>query len=173
MRVFRAVILVICALALPARGHALGLKFCNDVEDDHARMACLQEHISALEETVVALSGRITTLEHDLESKVAMDATYKLRSVTQGKCLSLSADNQAPIQVGCDSPDSWTLLAGAPIKKDKPAAPTATPPVSPPSVASGSDSKATNPCKGLSPVGCAAKSERCEWKADKNKCGRK
>jgi hypothetical protein len=182
MRAFRAIVLALCTMGFPMQAHAFGMKFCDDIKDDQSRMACLQEHISHLEETIVALGGRVAALENELTQKLSAQATYKLRSVAQSKCLGLDGDNHAPTLITCDDPGSWTLLAGVPIKKpEKPASPASNPapdaassekpPAETPAAAD--QSKPANPCKGLDQPGCTAKSASCEWKPDKNKCARK
>jgi hypothetical protein len=183
MRAFRAMVLALCTMSFPMQAHALGIKFCNDIEDDRSRMACLQEHISQMEETIVALGGQVAALEHELGEKLGVGVTYKLRSVAQGQCLGLTGDKQ-PALVACDNPDSWILLAGPQIKKpEKPAAPAANPTPAPSAASSqtppaaaptsAAQPNAANPCKGLDQLGCTAKSADCAWKPDKNKCGRK
>ena len=171
MRAFAATLAALCTLGFAVPAQALGLAFCDDIKEDQARMACLQEHISHLEETIVALSGRIATLENALDKKLGAEVTYKLQGAG-GKCLGVSGDPPAPSLVDCDSQDSWRMLAGAPVKKpEKPAPPPSPTPQAP--AAAGPSAKASNPCKGLDQAGCAAKPDLCVWKADKNKCGRK
>jgi hypothetical protein len=181
MRAFTGMVLALCTMGFPMQVYAVGMKFCDDIQDDRSRMACLQEHISQLEETIVTLGGQVAALEHELEEKLGTGVTYKLRSVAQGQCLGLTGDKQ-PALVACDNPDSWILLAGPQIKKpEKPATPAANPAPSaaksemPPAAApaSAAQPNAANPCKGLDQLGCTAKSASCEWKPDKNKCGRK
>jgi len=67
--------------------HAIGMQFCDDIKDAQARMACLQQHISHLEETIVALGGKVATLENALQNMLEADASYKLKSVAQGSAL--------------------------------------------------------------------------------------
>lgn len=181
MRAFGAMILALCTAGFPMQAHALGMKFCDDIKDDQSRMACLQQHISQLEETIVALGGQVAALEHELGEKLGTGITYKLRSVAQGKCLGLTGDKQ-PALVACDNPDSWILLAGAPIKKpEKPASPAAAPAPSAANsqtpaaavLAPAAPPKPANPCKDLDQPSCTAKSASCEWKPDKTKCARK
>jgi hypothetical protein len=180
MRAFASLVAALCLIgsALPAQ--AVGMQFCDDIKDDHARMACLQDHISHLEETIVALGGRIAALENALQTMISTDTSYKLKSVAEGKCLGLGGDNKDQlILVSCDAPDSWSVLSGAPIKKPAKTAPPAEDSgTSSASVATSPDvskpvGKGTNPCKNLDQDACAAKSDMCTWKADKNKCGRK
>jgi hypothetical protein len=172
-------VLALCTMGFPMQVHAVGMKFCDDIQDDRSRMACLQEHISALEETIVTLGGQVAALEHELEEKLGTGVTYKLRSVAQGQCLGLTGDKQ-PALVTCDNPDSWILLAGPPIKKpEKPATPAANPAPSaantPPAAApaSAAQPNAAHPCKGLDQPSCTAKSASCEWKPERNKCAQK
>jgi hypothetical protein len=182
MRAFRAIVVAFCMMGFPMRAHAIGMKFCDDIKDDQSRMACLQEHISHLEETIIALGGQVAALEIELKQKLSAEATFKLRSVAQGKCLGSAGENQPPILVACDKPDSWTLLAGVQIKKpEKPSTPKSNPAPNsansgtPPAVAPAlpPESKPSNPCRGLDQLGCTAKSASCEWKLDKNKCAQK
>ncbi len=180
MRVFAALIAVLSMIgfAMPAR--ALGMQFCDDIKDDQARMACLQEHISHLEQTILALGGRVAALENALHDMLAADANYKLKSVALGKCLGVDGEkNDEPALVSCDKPNSWSVMSGAPIKKPaKTPAPTEDSATS--SAGSGASAntskpgeKGSNPCKDLDQDACAAKADMCAWKADKNKCGRK
>ena len=53
MRAFTAMVIALCTMGFPMQVHAVGMKFCDDIQDDRSRMACLQEHISQLEETIV------------------------------------------------------------------------------------------------------------------------
>lgn len=176
MRVFASLVIVLGTLgvALPAR--AAGLQFCDDITDGQERMACLQQHISHLEQTIVVLGGRIAALENALQNTLAADGSYKLKSVGQdNKCLGLDADKTNVAIVSCDTPDSWSVMSGAPIKK--PAK------VATPAAESGTGigatqpdkpaAKAGNPCKNLDQPACAAKADLCAWKDDKNKCARK
>jgi hypothetical protein len=171
MRPF-AIVAAFCTFAYAVPAEAFGLAFCDAIKDDQARMACLQEHISHLEETIVALSGRIATLENALDHKLGADVTYKVQS-TGGKCLGIAGDPPAPSLADCDSGDSWKMLAGAPVKKpEKPAPPPPPPTPQAPAAAEGAV-KPANPCRGLDQVGCGAKPDLCAWKPDKNRCGRK
>jgi hypothetical protein len=180
MRAFAAIVAALCTFAFAMPVQAFGLAFCDDIKDDQSRMACLQEHISHLEQTIVALSGRIATLENALDHKLGADVTYKFQSAG-GQCLSLAGNPPSPSLTDCDSLDTWKMLAGAPIKKPaKPAPPPAptTKSQSAPAgdaapVAADQAAKPANPCRGLDQVGCAAKPDLCAWKPDKNKCGRK
>ncbi len=183
MRKFAAIVAALCMIAFTLPAQAIGMQFCDDIKDDQARMACLQEHISHLEETIVVLGGRIASLENALQKTISTDTSYKLKSVAQGKCLGLGGDKQdAPVLVSCDNPDSWTVMSGAPIKKpEKTPAPPADSATngtgSPPPPASADASKpgpnTPNPCKSLDQTACTARSATCAWKTDKNKCGRK
>ena len=109
------------------------------------------------------------------------DASYKLKSVAQGKCLGLGGDNKDELTlVTCDTPDSWSVLKGAPIKKPaKTAAPAAeagtnaAATTATPTDTSTPASNGSNPCKNLDQAACTAKADSCEWRADKNRCGRK
>jgi hypothetical protein len=180
MRASAAIVAALCTFAFAMPAQAFGLAFCDDIKEDQSRMACLQAHISHLEETIVALSGRIATLENALGHKLGADVTYKFQSAG-GKCLGTAGDPPSPSLADCDSLDSWKMLAGAPIKK--PAKPA--PPPSPTTnfkfapagdaapVAADQAAKPANPCRGLEQVGCAAKPDLCAWKPDKTKCGRK
>jgi hypothetical protein len=181
MRAFAAIVAALCTFAFAMPVQAFGLAFCDDIKDDQSRMACLQEHISHLEETIVALSGRIATVENALDHKLGAEVTYKFQAAAGGKCLGIAGDPPSPSLADCDSEDSWKMLAGAPIKKpEKPAPP---PPPTPESqsdpanarspAAADQASKPANPCRGLDQVGCTAKPNLCAWKPDKNKCGRK
>jgi len=180
MRAFAAIVAALCTFAFAMPEQAFALAFCDDIKDDQSRMACLQEHISHLEETIVALSGRIAALENAFENKLSADVTYRFQSAG-GKCLGIAGDPPAPSLDECDTQDFWKMLAGVPVKKpEKPAPPppAATKAQSPPAseaspAAADQASKPANPCRGLDQVGCAAKPDLCAWKPDKTKCGRK
>jgi hypothetical protein len=182
MRAIAAIVAALCTFAFAAPAEALGLTYCDNIKNDQDRMACLQQHISHLEETILALSGRIAALEDALDKKLGSEVTYKIQSVEKGGCLAIEGDQQQPGLVGCDHPDAWKMLAGPPIKKpEKPAPPPAPTPgeaeskpastASPTTAAQGA--KAANPCRALSQMACAAKPDVCAWKPDKQKCGKK
>ena len=180
MRVFAGLVAALCLIGSVLPAEAVGMQFCDTIKDDQARMACLQEHISHLEETIVALGGRIATLETALQKMISTDTSYKLKSVALGKCLGLGGDSKdEPTLVSCDTPDSWSVLSGTPIKKPaKTVAPPEDAGTSSESAGTSADTSkpggtGTNPCKNLDQDACAAKTDMCAWKADKNKCGRK
>jgi hypothetical protein len=181
MRVFASLVAALCMIGTTMPAHAIGMQFCDDIKDAQARMACLQQHISHLEETIVALGGKVATLENALQNVLEADASYKLKSVAQGKCLGLGGDNKDELTlVTCDTPDSWSVLKGAPIKKPaKTAAPAAeagtnaAATTAAPTDTSTPASNGSNPCKNLDQAACTAKTDSCEWRADKNRCGRK
>jgi hypothetical protein len=81
MRAIAAIVAALSALAFAAPAEAVGLTYCDNIKNDQDRMACLQQHISNLEQTILALSGRIATLENALGNKVSTDITYKIQSV--------------------------------------------------------------------------------------------
>jgi hypothetical protein len=182
MRVFASLVAALCVIGFTIPAQAIGMQFCDDIKDDQARMACLQQHITHLEETIVVLGGRVAALENALQKMLAADASYKLKSVAQGKCLGLGGDNKDVLTlVTCDNPDSWSVMSGAPIKKPaKTAAPaadagtnSADSAAQPTADASKPGGKGANPCKNLDPAACAAKADTCVWRTEKNKCGRK
>jgi hypothetical protein len=179
MRVFAALIAVLSMIGFTMPAHALGMQFCDDIKDDQARMACLQQHISHLEQTILALGGQVAALENTLQKTLSSDVGYKLKSVGQdNKCLGLDGDkNDEVALVSCDKPDSWSVISGAPVKKPaKTATPgdeAATSGIGATQPANKPAAKGTNPCKNLDQDACAAKADTCAWKADKNRCGRK
>jgi len=180
MRAFVSLVGALCMVGFTIPAHAIGMQYCNDIKDDQGRMACLQDHITHLEQALVALGGRIAALENAMQKTISTDTSYKLRSLAQGKCLGLDGDkNDELALVSCDTPDSWSVLTGAPIKKPaKVAAPaqdagTGSPPTPASADASKPGGKGFNPCKTLDQAACAAKADICEWKTEKNKCGKK
>jgi hypothetical protein len=180
MRVFAALIAALSMIGFAMPAQALGMQFCDDIKDDQARMACLQQHISHLEETILALGGRVAALENALQKMLPADANYKLKSVSLGKCLGLDgAQKDEVAMVSCDNPDSWSVMSGAPVKKlPKTPAPADEQATSAAGSAATADTsnqgrKGSNPCKNLDQDACAAKADTCAWKADKNKCERK
>src|ERR1044071_4808460 len=96
MRAFAAIVAALSMpafmLALAAPAQAIGLPYCDNIKNDQDRMACLQQHISHLEETILALSGRIAALEDSLDKKLGGDITYKIQSVEKGGCLAIGGD---------------------------------------------------------------------------------
>ena len=185
MRAFATLVAAFCMIGFAPPAQAIGMQFCDDIKDDHARMACLQEHISHLEQTIVVLAGRLAAVENALQKTIAADASYKLKSVAKGDCLGLGGEkNDQLALVSCDNPNSWTALSGAPIKKptktpapaDAGAAAGAVGPATPQAAAGDQPTpgaKTPNPCKGFQQTACAARANSCTWKADKNKCVKK
>jgi hypothetical protein len=181
MRAIAAIVAALCALAFAAPADAVGLTYCDNIKNDQDRMTCLQQHISNLEQTILALSGRIATLENALGNKVSTDVTYKIQSVDKDGCIGLDGDPLKPSLVGCDHPDAWKMVAGPPVKKPEKPAPPPTPepqaeakPASTASPAAAKPgTKQDNPCRGLAQMACVAKRDICDWKADEKKCGKK
>ena len=125
MRRLGAIIAALCAIGVVTPAHAFGeLKFCDDIKDDQGRMACLQAHISHLEDTILRLDAQIAGMGKELEQKLSANAVYKMESVAQGKCLGFAGANQVLAVLTCDHPDSWKLLTGSQSqpKPNKPAA---------------------------------------------------
>lgn len=183
MRTFVSLVAALYMVAITIPAHAIGMQYCSDIKDDQARMACLQDHITHLEQSLVALGGRLAALENATQKTISTDTSYKLRSLSQGKCLGLDGNNNDKLAlVSCDNPDSWSVISGAPIKKPaKVAAPAqdagtssagSTPPPTS-AEASKPGGKGFNPCKTLDQAACAAKADICMWKTEKNKCGKK
>lgn len=106
------ILVAFCLFASPAR--ALGtLQFCDNIANPGERMACLQAHISNLEEILLTLNNRIITLEKALDEKLSADSVYKLQHVGRGACLVVSGGDAGPKLASCDEPDSWKLLTGS------------------------------------------------------------
>jgi len=181
MRAIAAVVAALSALAFAAPAEAVGLTYCDNIKNDQDRMACLQQHVSNLEQTILALSGRIATLENTLGNKVSTDITYKIQSVDKDGCIGLDGNPLSPSLVGCDRPDAWKMVAGPPVKKPEKAASPPTPEpqagAKPATTASPTTAKAgtkqDDPCRGLAQMACVAKPDICDWKSDKKKCGKK
>lgn len=125
MRMFGAVLIAsVCAIGAAAPARAIEeLKNCDDIKDAGSRMACLQAHISHLEETLLSLSGEVVDLRHALRETLRAGAVYKLQYVGGGGCLGFAAPDQPPVIATCDRPDSWKLVLGA----QTPAAPRTAP----------------------------------------------
>jgi hypothetical protein len=125
MRLFGAVLIVsLSALGAATPAAALEeLKNCDDIKDEPGKIACMQAHISHLEETLLSLGGEVVELRHELKETLAANAVYKLQYVGAGGCLGFAAPDQPPVVSTCDRPDSWKLVLGA----QTPAAPGATP----------------------------------------------
>ena len=78
--------LLACAGATGTPVCALGeLQDCDAIKDTGNRMACLQAHISHLEQTLLSLSTEIVDLRHELKVKLAADGVYKLQYVGKGE----------------------------------------------------------------------------------------
>lgn len=124
MRLFGAVLIVsLSALGAATPAAALEeLKNCDDIKDEPGKIACMQAHISHLEETLLSLGGEVVELRHELKETLAANAVYKLQYVGAGGCLGFAAPDQPPVVSSCDRPDSWKLVLGA----QTPAAPGAT-----------------------------------------------
>jgi len=115
MRAFATIILMsLYAIACARPAAAVEeLKSCNGIQDAAQRMACLQAHVSHLEQTLLNLDAEIVDLKHELKTKLAATEEYKLQYVGKGSCLGFSADNQPPAMKTCDHPDSWKLVPGS------------------------------------------------------------
>jgi len=111
---FALILVALCLFGLASPARALGtLKFCDNIPNPGERMACLQAHISNLEETLLTLNNRIVTLEKALEGKLDADSVYKLQHVGIGACLGVASGDAGLKIVSCDQPDSWKLLTGS------------------------------------------------------------
>jgi hypothetical protein len=108
-------------LAGAASAPAEALEFCDNIKEPDKRMACLQERISSLEETLLALSNQVVDLRNALRQKLDADAVYKLQQVAEVVCLGISGKDRTLDLQSCDHPDSWKLLPGGqkPGKEDK------------------------------------------------------
>jgi hypothetical protein len=114
MRRLGTIFAVLCAIGVVSPAQAVELKFCDDIKDDpQARMACLQAHISHLEDTILRLDAQVAEMGKELEQKLSANTVYKVQSVAQGKCLGFAGANQALAVLTCDHPDSWKLLTGS------------------------------------------------------------
>jgi hypothetical protein len=108
------ILVALCLFGVASPARALGtLQFCDNVTNPGERMACLQAHISNLEETLLTLNNRIITLEKALDEKLSADGVYKLQHVGRGFCLGVASEDTAPKLASCDEPDSWKLLTGS------------------------------------------------------------
>jgi hypothetical protein len=108
------ILVAFCLFGVASPARALGtLQFCDNITTPGERMACLQAHISNLEETLLTLNNRIITLEKALDEKLSADSVYKLQHVSRGACLVVSGGDPAPKLASCDEPDSWKLLTGS------------------------------------------------------------
>jgi hypothetical protein len=111
---FALILVALCLFGVASPARALGtLKFCDNIPNPGERMACLQAHISNLEETLLTLNNRIITLEKALEGKLDADSVYKLQHVGMGACLGVASGDAGLKIVSCDQPDSWKLLTGS------------------------------------------------------------
>jgi hypothetical protein len=116
MRLLAAIIASLCVMGLAAPADAIEeLKSCSDLKDEPARLACMQDHIAHLEETILRLDGQLVDLGREMQKRVAVESVYKLQSV-EGKCLG-SSDDDRPVLQSCDNPDSWKLFLGSQTKK--------------------------------------------------------
>jgi hypothetical protein len=132
MRRSLAVLALLLTTGLVMSADATELKFCPDLKDEPARDTCFQDHITHLEDDILRLAGEVTALNKALEQKLSGSDVYKLRAMTQGKCLGFSGNDQSLSMQNCDHPDSWKLMVGGqPLAKadNKKAAPTSSAPV--------------------------------------------
>jgi hypothetical protein len=112
MRVLAAIVVAI-SLNAALGGPARALEFCDKIPELEKRLVCLQEHISVIEEKLLAMSTQITDLRNALRGKLDAEAVYKLQQVGVGTCLGASGEKGAPGLQSCNSPDSWKLLPGS------------------------------------------------------------
>jgi hypothetical protein len=112
MRVLAATVIAF-TLAGTAALPAEALEFCDKIKEPDKRMACLQERISSLEETLLALSNQVVDLRNGLRQKLDAASVYKVQHVGQVSCLGFSEKDKAVDMQSCDHPDSWKLLPGS------------------------------------------------------------
>ena len=109
--------IVIALLLAGASTPAAALEFCDKIKDLEKRLVCLQEHISVIEEKLLAMSTQITDLRNALKAKLDSEAVYKVQQVGVGTCLGVTTENEGKNKVvglqSCNSPDSWKLLPGS------------------------------------------------------------
>jgi hypothetical protein len=110
MRALAAI--VIAFLSALAAAPAQALEFCDKIKEPDKRMACLQERISHLEESMLALSNQVVDLRNALKQKLDTAGVFKWQQVGQGQCLGYSEGEKAIVLKDCDHPDSWKLLPG-------------------------------------------------------------
>jgi hypothetical protein len=110
MRALAAIVtaFLFASAAVPAQA----LEFCDKIKEPDKRMACLQERISHLEESMLALSNQVVDLRNALKQKLDADAVYKLQQVAEVVCLGISGKENTLDLQSCDHPDSWKLLPG-------------------------------------------------------------
>ena len=110
----RLVITAFCAMAAATPARALGdLQNCDAIKDVEQRMACLQAHITHLEQTLLSLGADVVDLQHELKEKVSVNNVYRLQYVGRGLCLGYADKDKPPFFVSCDRPDSWKLVRGS------------------------------------------------------------
>jgi len=108
------IISLLCAGATATPVCALEeLQDCDAIKDTGNRMACLQAHISHLEQTLLSMSTELVDIRHELKVKLATDEVYKLQYVGKGSCLGFADNDKPPVFATCDRPDSWKLVRGS------------------------------------------------------------
>jgi hypothetical protein len=115
MRILGGLIIAsLCAIAAATPARAIEeLQDCDVNKDAGNRMACLQAHISHLEQTLLSLSTELVDIRHELKEKLAADGVYKLQYVGNGNCLGFADNDKPPVFGTCDRPDSWKLVRGS------------------------------------------------------------
>ncbi len=81
------------------------LQDCDAIKDTGNRMACLQAHISHLEQTLLSISTELVDIRHELKVKLATDEVYKLQYVGKGSCLGFADNDKPPVFATCDRPE--------------------------------------------------------------------
>src|SRR6476646_7587555 len=108
------IISLLCAGATATPVCALEeLQDCDAIKDTGNRMACLQAHISHLEQTLLSINTELVDIRHELKVKLASDEVYKLQYVGKGSCLGFADNDKPPVFATCDHPDSWKLVRGS------------------------------------------------------------
>jgi hypothetical protein len=84
------------------------LPACDTIKDANDRLACMQTHITHLEQTILGLGAQIADLTNQLRVKSEMETSYKLLFSQTGKCL--GQEDQKPAFVACTEPDAFDFL---------------------------------------------------------------
>src|SRR6476660_7585252 len=122
------IISLLCAGATATPVCALEeLQDCDAIKDTGNRMACLQAHISHLEQTLLSINTELVDIRHELKVKLASDEVYKLQYVGKGSCLGFADNDKPPVFATCDRPDSWKLVRGSQLPGKTSTAPKETP----------------------------------------------
>ncbi len=185
MRAFVSLVAALCMVGFTMPAQAIGMQFCDDIKDDQARMACLQDHITHLEESHRGV-GRTRRHARDCAAEDARGRCELQIEVGGARQVPRSRWRQER-RAGARLLRGSRFLVGDERSADqeagkgrcarsgrgKPASSAGSTPPPTSADASKPGGKGFNPCKDFDQAACTAKADICVWKTEKNKCGKK